>query len=193
MTADGLHFPGRDTLIARLDAAIAGRRGEALARAVQDAMVALIDDPAVQLPGCVLECFDDHYGRRELYRSPRHGYCVIAMTWAPGQGTPLHDHDGLWCVEGVWHGELQISQHELLARQGERYRFRQAGSVRARPGSTGCLIPPHQYHVVRNAGTALAVSVHVYEGPMDNCVRFRHDEGDWFVAEAAPLASDRAA
>jgi predicted metal-dependent enzyme (double-stranded beta helix superfamily) len=40
---------------------------------------------------------------------------VIAMSWGPGQGTPLHDHDAMWCVEGVWLGELEITRYELLS------------------------------------------------------------------------------
>ena len=73
------------------------------------------------------------------------------MTWGPGQGTPVHDHSGLWCVEGVWDGQLEITQYELLERDGERFRFRAAGGMHAGPGSAGSLIPPHEYHTIRNA------------------------------------------
>ncbi len=31
------------------------------------------------------------------------------MTWGPGQGTPLHDHAGIWCVEGVVEGKSGLA------------------------------------------------------------------------------------
>ena len=43
----------------------------------------------------------DSYARRLVYDDPETGVCVLAMIWAPGQATPLHDHSGLWGVEAV--------------------------------------------------------------------------------------------
>src|SRR3546814_14883945 len=117
-------------------------------------MCSMIQNGEVRLPDEVFKPLDDHYARRELYRSPEHGYSVEAMTWAPGQLTPIHDHCGLWCVEGVWDGELEITQYELLERDGERFRFRAAGGMHAGPGSAGSLIPPHEYHTITNASGA---------------------------------------
>jgi hypothetical protein len=94
-------FPGRDRLVAAIDAAVGLGRPQAVATALRLALARLIRDPEVALPDCVQAPVADHYARRELYRSPAHGYSVVAMTWGPGQGTPLHDHSGLWCVEGV--------------------------------------------------------------------------------------------
>ena len=36
------------------------------------------------------------------------------MTWGPGQRTALHDHAGIWCVEGVVEGEMAVTRYELL-------------------------------------------------------------------------------
>ena len=36
------------------------------------------------------------------------------MTWGPGQGTPLHDHAGMWCVEGVLEGRIEVARYDLL-------------------------------------------------------------------------------
>ena len=189
-----IDFPGRDKLVARLDEAVDRGDQHAVTAALRNCLCAMIRDRDVQLPDCVHDPIVDHYARRELYRSPQLGYSVVAMTWGPGQGTPLHDHSGLWCVEGVWHGELEITQYELLEHAGERFRFRAAGGIQAGPGSAGSLIPPHEYHTIRNTSTdAVAVSLHIYQAPMGCCAKFAHREGEWYACETAQLATDKAA
>jgi 3-mercaptopropionate dioxygenase len=187
-------FPGRDKFIAGIDAAVASGDEHAITAALRNCLCAMIRDPEVALPSCVHDPIEDHYARRELYRSPEHGYSVVAMTWGPGQGTPIHDHSGLWCVEGVWDGQLEITQYELLERDGERFRFRAAGGMQAGPGSAGSLIPPHEYHTIRNASPdAVAVSLHIYKAPMDCCSKFQPQSGEWHQRVSTELATDEAA
>lgn len=186
-------FEGRDQMVAAVDDALTGRDVHAITAALRQAMCRLIRDPAVRLPDCVRQPIQERYARRELYRSPRHGYSIVAMTWGPGQATPIHDHCGLWCVEGVWDGELEITQYELLERDGDRSRFRAAGGVQAGPGSAGSLIPPHEYHTIRNASAdRVAISLHVYKGPMEHCCTYRPLDGEWYQRIDAALAADAA-
>src|SRR6476619_6416651 len=187
-------FPGHAKLVQAVDAAVESGDQHAITAALRDTMCALIRDREVQLPDCVHEAIADHYARRELYRSPRLGYSVVAMTWGPGQGTPIHDHCGLWCVEGVWDGQLEITQYELLERDGERFRFRAAGGMQAGPGSAGSLIPPHEYHSIRNASPdAVAISLHIYKAPMECCSMFVPQDGEWYRRAARELATDEVA
>ena len=187
-------FPGHAKLVQALDAAVEAGDQHAITAALRNTLCALIRDHDVQLPDCVHEPIVDHYARRELYRSPRHGYSVVAMTWGPGQGTPVHDHSGLWCVEGVWDGELEIVQYELLEHAGGRYRFRAAGGMQAGPGSAGSLIPPHEYHSIRNASEdAVAISLHIYKAPMECCSMFLPQDGEWYARAPKALAIDEAA
>ena len=191
-------FPGREQLLAALDHAVQLTGTEAVTLALQRVLREAITDARINLPACIHQPVPGHYARRELYRSPVHGYSVVAMTWGPGQGTPLHDHSGLWCVEGVWHGELEITQYELLEQNGDRYRFRAAGGMHAGPGSAGSLIPPHEYHTIRNASAdRIAVSLHIYQAEMACCAKFQpllpDQTGEWFVREAATLVTDKAA
>jgi predicted metal-dependent enzyme (double-stranded beta helix superfamily) len=187
-------FPGHDKLVSALDEAVASGDEHAITAALRNTLCALIRDPDVHLPDCVFEPIQDHYARREIYRSPRLGYSVVAMTWGPGQGTPIHDHSGLWCVEGVWDGQLEITQYELLERDGERFRFRAAGGMQAGPGSAGSLIPPHEYHTICNADPdAVAVSLHIYKAPMECCSKFQPQAGEWFLRTDSALATDEAA
>jgi predicted metal-dependent enzyme (double-stranded beta helix superfamily) len=189
-----LEFPGHDKLVRAIDEAVACGDQHAVTSALRGVLCGLIRDHDVCLPDCVHEPVQDHYARRELYRSPVHGYSVVAMTWGPGQGTPIHDHCGLWCVEGVWDGELEITQYELLEHEGERFRFRAAGGIHAGPGSAGSLIPPHEYHAIRNASAdRIAISLHIYKAPMEACSMFVPQDGEWFTRAAKALPQDRAA
>ncbi len=186
-------FPGHDKLVQALDTAVERGDQHAITAALRNTLCAMIRDRDVRLPDCVHEPIVDHYARRELYRSDRHGYSVVAMTWGPGQGTPVHDHSGLWCVEGVWDGELEITQYELLERDGERFRFRAAGGMQAGPGSAGSLIPPHEYHTIRNASPdVVAVSLHIYKAPIDCCSMFVPQDEEWFVRKSNLLTTDEA-
>ena len=192
-----MHFPGKDRLVAALDAAVRLQDETAVTAALREALVALFADPTVELPPCVLEPITDHYARRELHASPELGYSVVAMTWGPGQGTHVHDHDGSWCVEGVWHGRLAITRYEPRDRDGGLWRFDDMGSVEAGPGSAGGLIPPHEYHAIRNPGDGVAVSLHVYQRTLVRCHVFVPADaaggGDgWLRREERLLGTDTA-
>lgn len=187
-------FPGRRHLIDTIDAAVALGDDAATVQALRNGLCQMMRESTVHLPACVLDPLADHYARRELYTSPEHGYGIIAMTWGPGQGTPIHDHSGLWCVEGVWHGQLEITQYDLSERDGERYRFTEVGSLIAGTGSAGSLIPPHEYHTIRNASdTATAVSLHIYKRAMTCCGIFQPAGNGWHVYNAKQLQLDEAA
>jgi predicted metal-dependent enzyme (double-stranded beta helix superfamily) len=186
-------FRGRDRLIAAVDAAMTSGDAERITADLQLALQEAITDSRIELPECVHRPVSDHYARRPLYHSREHGYSVIAMSWGPGQGTPLHDHDAMWCVEGVWLGELEITRYELLECAGERWRFRRHAALRGGCGSAGSLIPPHEYHTLRNASDqALAISVHVYEAPMERSAVFDPLGGDWYQRRIQALQADPA-
>jgi len=172
-------FPGCRKLIDAIDAAVAKGSTPAITDSLRNSLCKLIRGHEVELPACVFEPAEGRYARRELYRSDDHGYCVVAMTWAPGQGTPIHDHCGMWCVEGVWSGALEVVQYERMADDGDHYRFQPVGSIQAGPGSAGSLIPPHEYHTIRNpSDDTVAVSLHIYSGNMTHCAIFQPLPGE---------------
>ncbi|GAB2570173.1 cysteine dioxygenase family protein [Dyella jejuensis] len=167
-------FPGCQKLIHAIDDAVSKSSTPAITDSLRNSLCKLIQNKEIVLPECVFEPAEDRYARRELYHSDDHGYCVVAMTWGPGQGTPIHDHCGMWCVEGVWSGALEVVQYEKLAGDGELYRFQPVGSIQAGPGSAGSLIPPHEYHTIRNpSDDTVAVSLHIYSGNMTHCAVFQ--------------------
>lgn len=187
-----VEFPGKAHFVEALDEALALDGSANVTASIRSALCRLIEEQRIELPACVYKPLPDHYARRELYRSERYGYAVVAMTWGPGQGTPIHDHAGLWCVEGVWQGALEISQYELSERDDQRFRFRPVGTIQAVAGSAGSLIPPHEYHAILNPSKrSVTVSVHIYSARMTNCSVFSPLGDDWYQRKQRPLTLDR--
>lgn len=186
-----IDFKGRERLIRAMDQAVdCGCNAETTDRIRRD-LCHFIRDGAVELPDEVCECESQGYARRQLYHSDDLGYSIMVMTWSPGQGTPLHDHCGMWCVEGVWHGELEVVQYELTDRNDNRFRFEPRTTIQAGRGSAGSLIPPHEYHTIANANpNKPAVSVHVYSGEMRSCNTFEPVGDGWYERTAQELSFD---
>jgi len=116
----------------------------------------------------------------------------VVMTWGPGQRTPLHDHAGIWCVEGVVQGRMEVTQFDLVEDQettgGHEYRFETRGCVNAAVGSTGCLIPPYEYHVLANPLDEPSITIHIYGGEMSSCHVFEPAGGGRYIRRDRALA-----
>ncbi|MBB6064583.1 cysteine dioxygenase family protein [Pseudoxanthomonas broegbernensis] len=192
-----MDFLGKPKLIAALDAAVHRDDGlGAVTGAVAAALAALAADPGFRLPPAVARPLGDRYARRELHASPSHGYSVVAMAWAPGQGTPIHDHDGAWCVECVWQGRLRIDDYAPVARDGRRWRFARHATAVLDTGRASRLLSPQEYHAVHNPGAEVAVSVHVYQRRLRHCHVYLPEnphvvEGEgWLIRREHPLLTE---
>jgi predicted metal-dependent enzyme (double-stranded beta helix superfamily) len=184
-----VEFQGSHRLIQLLDEAVRRAEPRATTHAIKDLLCDLFRTRGMDIPTEVCQPCVESYARRLLYKSPDLGYTVVAMTWGPGQGTVIHDHAGMWCVEGVWQGQIEVQQYEVSEREGERFRFEHCGTVQAGTGSAGCLIPPHEYHLIRNPlPDQSAVSLHIYGGEMSNCHVFEPDSAGWYTRKNKPLS-----
>jgi len=181
---------GTEALVSLVEHSLEGRDAEEIVTRLRSGLCELISAGDIELPTRVMEPCSDHYARRLIHRDDARGYSIVAMTWGPQQGTPLHDHGGMWCVEGVWKGSIEVHQFELMERREDQFRFEKRGSFQAGIGSAGCLIPPHEYHVIRNAGQTPAVSVHIYGGDMSHCNVFEPAQDGWFVRRGKALSLD---
>src|SRR5687767_5634123 len=106
-------FHGLTDLIERLDAAVALGNPDAVTARVKGDLSDLLSRSALQLPEAFWRTRQEGYARRLLHQNPTLGYTAVVMTWAPGQSTPLHDHGGLWCVEGVVDGAMEVTRFDL--------------------------------------------------------------------------------
>lgn len=186
-------FKGAGRLIESIDAAVQAASEQEITARIKQSLCALIRSGELEMPGCVRTPAADHYARRLLYRSDEHGYSMVAMTWGPGQGTALHDHAGLWCVEAVCLGTIKVEQYEIEVRDGDRMRFTKEDHIRASVGTAGCLIPPHEYHTISNvADDECAVTLHIYGGDMECCNVFEPLGDGWFRRVKKNLVFDAA-
>jgi predicted metal-dependent enzyme (double-stranded beta helix superfamily) len=182
---------GIDELVGRLSQAVQLGAPERVTRQVKQDLEDLVRREAVRLPDPYRRCRTECYARRLLHRDTVHGYTVVLMTWGPGQHTQLHDHAGIWCVECVVEGELNVIQYDLAARDGDRYQFVERSDLLAGVGDAGCLIPPSEYHVMRNPRRdRTAISLHVYGGEMSRCNLYVPTVGGWWEKRSKRLEYD---
>ena len=158
-----------DHLRSRLDAVIHAERLERIPELVKAILVDSMHCGALSVPDSFRSPIEGTYARRLLHRDPDGHYTMVVMTWGPGQKTALHDHAGIWCVECVVDGHMEVAQFDLRSEHDGRYEFIERSRVLAGRGSAGCLIPPFEYHTLGNAAATPSITLHVYGGEMDHC------------------------
>jgi predicted metal-dependent enzyme (double-stranded beta helix superfamily) len=171
-----------DELARRLREAVRLGETRAITRRVQGHLTEVLGGGGLELEDHFYAPLPDTYARRLLHRDEAEGFTVVVMTWGPGQSTPVHDHAGIWCVEGVVEGMMEVTHLELIEETADgRCRFVEQGHSVAGVGSSGALIPPFEYHSLGNAlDDRVSVTVHVYGGEMDHCSVFEPlTDGAW--------------
>lgn len=182
--------PGLTELIARLDRSVEAGSAKAITAAVKADLEYVLEGRKLAVPAAFMVPQPHHYARRLLYRDPQGRYSAIVMTWGPGQGTAVHDHGGLWCVEGVVDGEIAVTQYLVEQESDGFFRVTPIGSLLAGTGSAGCLIPPTDHHVLANARPEKAsITLHVYGGDLDDCKVFLPATADGRYEESTRMLS----
>ena len=181
-----------DPLIDRLRDAVRLGDVTAIAQQIKRDLESFIPEEGLILPEHFRQVKPESYARRLLYRDPELGFTALVMTWGPGQRTALHDHAGIWCVEGVLEGEMEVDRYELLEEGADGVcRFAERGSVRAWAGTAGALIPPFEHHVLANARPGQAsLTLHVYGGEMNHCDVFQPLENGFYRRCTRQLSYD---
>jgi len=179
-----------DALVERLRSAVRRDGTRAITRAVQGHLTEVLGGCGLELDERFFEPRPDTYARRLLHRDEELELTVVVMTWGPGQHTPVHDHAGIWCVEGVVEGMMEVTQLELVEETaGGCCRFVEQVHSVAGVGSSGALIPPFEYHSLGNAlDDRPSVTVHVYGGEMERCSVFEPQPDGTYLRSAKSLS-----
>jgi predicted metal-dependent enzyme (double-stranded beta helix superfamily) len=93
-----------------------------------------------------------------LHTEPNGTFSIVVLVWRPGQITPIHDHV-TWCVFGVIQG---VEYEELFTRDEADDCLVEAGKNANWAGDVSGFAPPGDIHRVRNIGSRVAISIHVY-------------------------------
>jgi predicted metal-dependent enzyme (double-stranded beta helix superfamily) len=121
---------------------------------------------------------DDGYRSHVVHVAPDGGWSLGSLVWKPGQRTPIHDHV-CWCVVGVYQGAEAETRYHLHEGDDGRFLVEVERQV-ATAGDTVALVPPAEdIHAVENAGTGIAISLHVYGadiGRLGSSINHRFDD-----------------
>lgn len=96
------------------------------------------------------------YQTHLLHAEPDGSFSIVVMVWLPGQVTPIHDHL-TWCVTAVLQG---TEYEEIFAAHGDHLEV--IARNRNLTGTVSGFAPPGDIHRVRNVGSGIAVSMHIY-------------------------------
>jgi len=173
--------PKMQELIRRLDEACSVRDDEGRCKRVKDVLVDIVGSGQDFVDAPFLVPAPERYARRLMHRDPQDRYTVLAMVWGAGQATPLHDHAGIWCVECVYRGKIEVTSYSVRGGDPEQgvVLFEKARVVTAGIGEAGALIPPFEYHTIANVTDTPSVTLHVYGGEMTHCHIFTPVEGGY--------------
>lgn len=178
-----------DDLIVLTDAAMGAGAPERIVPRLVDGLDALLRNVG-PLPAEWLRVDPAGYGRRSLYRSPRFGYEVLAMTWGAGQGSSIHDHADTWGVEAVLQGALEVVDYRVTGRERALQRLAAVDRHVMPAGAVIGLLPPHDLHACRNPGAVgTTVTLHVYGRELDVVKRYAHVEGDLYRPQRVHLTT----
>ncbi len=181
--------PKVNDLVRRLDEAVGHDDPDALCRNVKRVLAEVVKSGEEFLDAPFLEPAPDRYARRLLHRDPAGRYTAVVMVWDHGQGTPLHDHAGMWCVECVYRGRIRVTSFDLETDpEAERLQFTPESVALAGKGEAGHLIPPFEYHMIENPDATPAITIHVYGGEMTRCNAFFPLEGGGYRREVRTLS-----
>ena len=172
---------GNPGLIDTIDCAVGAASVSEITSRIADGLQSLVGRGEIRLPASLTRVTPGSYARRLFHRCPRTGYTVVVMTWGAGQRTGLHDHAGIWCVECVYKGRIEVTSYSVRGGDPEEglVLFEREEVVQAGVGEAGHLIPPFEYHKIANPHDVPAVTVHVYGGEMTHCHVFTPVEGGY--------------
>ena len=177
-----------DELIRRLDQAVDTQDTDQLCRNVKRVLAEVVSSGEQFVDPALLKPAPDKYARRLMHKDPAGRYSVVVMVWDSGQGTPLHDHAGVWCVECVYRGRIRVTSFDLEGDvEAERLQFTPESVVFAGVGEAGHLIPPFEYHMIENPDPTASVTIHVYGGELTWCHAFQPLEGGGYKREHRTL------
>ena len=119
--------------------------------------------------------------RRLSLRQPQgpDDYAVLLIAWPPRHATPIHDHDGLWGIELVLDGALQVESFAIAVTPS--LQLVQRGTMPLGIGDHAAFSDRDYAHRCRNLSAQRpALTLHVYGGALERYRAYDRDAaGCW--------------
>jgi predicted metal-dependent enzyme (double-stranded beta helix superfamily) len=103
------------------------------------------------------------YTRTRLVDRPH--FEIVAMQWAAGSVSPIHDHGASRCWVLMLEGELEVENFER-ALEGVEVSLRPNGTLTLKADDIDSRNGPTELHRVVNAGSVSAYSLQLYAHPI---------------------------
>lgn len=119
------------------------------------------------------------YRRIALADHAARGYEALLIIWPPSHATPIHDHDGLWGMEIMLDGVLEVEAFDLSLQEHPHLISRGASVIGI--GDHLAFSQADYAHRCRNlSSNRAAVSLHIYGGALNSYRSYHPDEaGRW--------------
>lgn len=118
------------------------------------------------------------YRRISINDGRPRGYEALVIAWPPGHITPIHDHDGLWGLELVLDGVLQVDSFHLSV--DPSVSLKAEDTIVAGVGDHVLFTDASYAHQCRNySRNRAALSLHVYGGELNSYRSFHHELDQW--------------
>ncbi len=122
------------------------------------------------------------YQRIPLTDHAARGYEALLIVWPPDHATPIHDHDGLWGMEFVLDGALEVEAFDL-SMQPQPHLVSRDVSVLGIGDHVAFSDADYAHRCHNLSSNRPALSLHVYGGELNSYRSFHsEEEGRWTSA-----------
>ncbi|GLQ52119.1 cysteine dioxygenase [Dyella flava] len=122
------------------------------------------------------------YRRIALTDHATRGYDALLIVWPPGHATPIHDHDGLWGMEIMLDGVLEVEAFDLSLQEHPHLVSRGVSVIGI--GDHLAFSQADYAHRCRNlSSNRAAVSLHIYGGALDTYRSYHSDDAERWTSK----------
>ena len=166
-------------VLASIDACIAADASIDMQRLAQTLASASMWEGCPRADDLLIGTQDIAYRRIALGDHTQRGYEALLIVWPPSHATPVHDHDGLWGMECVLDGVLQVEAFDLALREHPHLVARDTTVLGI--GDHVAFSDADYAHRCRNlSSNQPTLSLHIYGGELNRYRSFHiGEEGRW--------------